>query len=387
MIERETARRQVMSLLSRSPVVAILGARQVGKTTLAKQVAGEWPKGPATHFDLEDPADLARLDEPSLALRGLDGLVVLDEIQRRPDLFPLLRVLADRPRPAARFLLLGSASQELLCQSSESLAGRIQFFHLSGFHLEEVRAARAEQLWVRGGFPRSFLARSDPQSAEWRRGFVRTFLERDIPQLGIRVPSATLRRFWAMLGHAHGQVWNAAEFARSFGVGESTVRRYLDLLVSTFVIRQLAPWHENLGKRQVKSPKIYFTDSGLLHTLLQTETMESILEHPRLGASWEGFALQEVIAHLGARSEECFFWATHGGAELDLLIVRGKTRLGFEFKRTDAPRTTPSMRSALSDLRLDTLYVIHAGEHSFSLGERIRAVPIGGLLDEIPRLK
>ncbi len=387
MIERQAARREVMSLLSRYPVVAILGARQVGKTTLAKQVAGEWSKGPTTHFDLEDPADLARLDEPSLVLRGLEGLVVLDEIQRRPDLFPLLRVLADRPRPAARFLLLGSASQELLRQSSESLAGRIQFFHLSGFHLEEVGTARAERLWVRGGLPRSFLARNDEQSAEWRRGFVRTFLERDIPQLGIRVPSATLRRFWAMLGHAHGQIWNAAEFARSFGVGESTVRRYLDLLTATFVVRQLAPWHENLGKRQVKSPKIYFTDSGLLHTLIQAETREAILGHPRLGASWEGFALHEVIAQLGARSEECFFWATHGGAELDLLIVRGKTRLGFEFKRTDAPRTTPSMRSALSDLRLDILYVVHVGEHTFSLGERTRAVPIRGLHDEIRRLK
>jgi len=387
MIERKTAHHQVRSLLSRYRVVAILGARQVGKTTLAKQVAGEWPKGPATRFDLEDPADLARLEEPSIALRGLDGLVVLDEIHRCPDLFPLLRVLADRERPATRFLILGSASPELLRQSSETLAGRISFFHLSGFHLGEVGAARTEQLWVRGGFPRSFLARNDQQSAEWRRGFIRTFLERDIPQLGIRVPAATLRRFWAMLGHAHGQIWNAAEFARSFGVGESTVRRYLDLLTATFVVRQLSPWHENMGKRQVKSPKIYFTDSGLLHTLMQIETMESILEHPRLGASWEGFALQEVIAHLGVRPEECFFWATHGGAELDLLIVRGKTRLGFEFKRTDAPRTTPSMRAALSDLRLDALYVVHAGEHPFSLGERIRAVPIGGLLDEIRRLK
>ena len=383
MIARDAARRHVSSLLSRYRVVAILGARQVGKTTLAKQVAGEWSKGPATRFDLEDPVVLARLEEPSLALRGLDGLVVLDEIQRRPDLFPLLRVLADRPRPTARFLLLGSASQELLRQSSESLAGRIQFFHLSGFHMAEVGAARFEQLWVRGGFPRSFLARSDSLSAEWRRGFVRTFLERDIPQLGIRIPAATLRRFWSMLAHAHGQIWNAAEFARSFGVGESTVRRYLDLLSATFVVRQLAPWHENLGKRQVKSPKVYFTDSGLLHTLMQAETRESLLEHPRLGASWEGFALQEVIARLGARPEECFFWATHGGAELDLLLARGKTRLGFEFKRTDVPRTTPSMRSALSDLRLDTLYVVHAGEHSFPLGERIRAVPIGGLLDAI----
>jgi len=387
MIEREDTRRQVISLLSRYRVVAILGARQVGKTTLAKQVADAWSTGPATRFDLEDPADLARIEEPSLTLRNLKGLVILDEIQRRPDLFPLLRVLADRERPGTRFLILGSASQELLRQSSESLAGRIQFVHLSGFRLDEVGAGRADQLWVRGGFPRSFLARSDRQSAEWRRGFVRTFLERDIPQLGIRVPAATLRRFWAMLAHSHGQVWNAAEFARSFGVGESTVRRYLDLLSATFVVRQLAPWHENLAKRQVKSPKIYFADTGLLHTLLQTDTKEEILGHPRLGASWEGFALHQVIARSGARPEECFFWATHGGAELDLLVVRGKTRLGFEFKRTDAPRITPSMRSALSDLRLESLYVIHAGEHSFPMGERIRAVPIGRLLEMIPRLK
>lgn len=387
MIEREDIRRQVVSLLSRYRVVAILGARQVGKTTLANQVADAWTTGPATRFDLEDPADLARIEESSLTLRTMKGLVILDEIQRRPDLFPLLRVLADRERPATRFLILGSASQELLRQSSESLAGRIQFVHLSGFHLDEVGAGRADQLWVRGGFPRSFLARSDRRSAEWRRGFVSTFLERDIPQLGIRVPAATLRRFWAMLAHSHGQVWNAAEFARSFGVGESTVRRYLDLLSATFVVRQLAPWHENLAKRQVKSPKIYFTDTGLLHTLLQTDTKEAILGHPRLGASWEGFALHQVIARSGARPEECFFWATHGGAELDLLVVRGKTRLGFEFKRTDAPRITPSMRSALSDLRLGTLYVIHAGEHSFPMGERIRAVPIGRLPEMIPRLK
>jgi predicted AAA+ superfamily ATPase len=387
MIEREDTRRQVISLLSRYRVVAILGARQVGKTTLAKQVADAWSTGFTTRFDLEDPADLARIEESSLTLRNLKGLVILDEIQRRPDLFPLLRVLVDRERPGTRFLILGSASQELLRQSSESLAGRIQFVHLSGFHLGEVGAGRADQLWVRGGFPRSFLARSDRQSAEWRRGFVSTFLERDIPQLGIRVPAATLRRFWSMLAHSHGQVWNAAEFARSFGVGESTVRRYLDLLSATFVVRQLAPWHENLAKRQVKSPKIYFTDTGLLHTLLQTDTKEDILGHPRLGASWEGFALHQVIAWSGARPEECFFWATHGGAELDLLIVRGKTRLGFEFKRTDAPRITPSMRSALSDLRLVALYVIHAGEHSFPMGERIRAVPISRLPEMIPRLK
>ncbi|HEY3490316.1 MAG TPA: ATP-binding protein [Candidatus Deferrimicrobiaceae bacterium] len=376
----------VKTALAHSPVVGLLGARQVGKSTLARQLAAGWRGSKTTFFDLEDPADQSRLSEPSLTLRALRGLVVLDEIQLRPDLFPLLRVLADRPGTPARFLLLGSASPELIRNSSESLAGRIQFVHLAGFNLSEVGGEAYDRLWLRGGFPKSFLAPGNPASAEWRRGFVRTFLERDIPQLGIRIPAATLRRFWSMLAHCHGQLWNGAEFARSFGVGEHTVRRYLDLLTATYVIRQLPPWHANLGKRQVKSPKIYFTDSGLLHTLLQLETKDALLGHPRLGASWEGFALQEVIAHTGARPEECHFWGTHGGAELDLLLVRGNARIGFEFKRTDAPRVTPSMRSALADLELDALFVVHAGEHEFFLAERITAVPIARLLESVPRL-
>jgi len=387
MIQRGQALGNVSRLLKRNRVVAILGARQVGKTTLAGQVASQWTAGPVTRFDLEDPRDLATLEEPSLALRELKGLVILDEIQRRPDLFPLLRVLADRRRPATRFLILGSAAPELLRQSSESLAGRIQYCELSGFNLTEVGPKHLNRLWLRGGFPRSYLARSDMESAEWRRGFVRTFLERDLPELGVRISAPTLRRFWSMLAHYHGQVWNASEFARSFGVGDTTVRRYLDLLTATFVMRQLAPWHANLRKRQVKSPKLYFTDSGLLHSMLQLETRGDLLKHPRLGASWEGFALEAVLHHTGARPQESYFWATHGGAELDLLLVRGRRKLGFEFKRTDAPRRTRSMHTAIADLGLDHLYVIHAGKRSFPLDAKITAVPLSGVMEEVPKLK
>ncbi len=375
---------RVRQLLSRFRVVGLLGARQIGKTTLAAQVAAA-ARGPVTFFDLESTADVARLHDPLLALSGLRGLVVLDEVQRRPDLFPALRVLADRPR-GARFLVLGSASPDLLGQGSESLAGRIAFHELEGFSLEETGPAAVDRLWFRGGFPRSFLARSTSESAEWRRAFVRAFLERDIPQLGIGIPSATLGRFWAMLAHVHGQLWNSSELARSFGVSDVTVRRYLDLLASTFVIRLLAPWHENLGKRQVKAPKVYFSDSGLLHTLLGIETPKDLDVHPRLGASWEGFVLAQLSERLGARREECFFWRTHTGAELDLLVVRGRRRWGFEVKRTTHPSVTPSMRSALEDLRLERLDVVHAGEHTFPLAPRVRAVAASRLLEDVPRI-
>ncbi len=365
--------------------MAILGARQVGKTTLARELI-EHDERPAEVFDLENPADLARLSEPMLAFKDLEGLVVLDEIQRRPELFPVLRVLADRPGSQIRFLILGSASPDLIRQSSESLAGRIAYYELGGFTLDEVSPDRMKQLWLRGGFPRSFLAEDDEAGAEWRREFIRTFLERDVPQLGVRIASATLRRFWTMLAHFHGQVWNASEFGRSFGVADTTVRRYLDLLTSTFVVNQLQPWHENLRKRQVKAPKIYLTDSGLLHSLLNLETFVDVERHPKLGASWEGFALNEVRVRLGARADECFFWATHAGAELDLLVVRGNRRLGFEFKRTDAPKTTRSMHTALSDLKLDRLDVVHAGEHTFPLTESIRALSLPRLLDDLEPL-
>ncbi len=361
--------------------MSILGARQVGKTTLAKETRLSG-RAPAAWFDLEDPAHLARLADPMLALRGLRGLIVIDEVQRLPGLFPVLRVLADRPGRPARFLLLGSASPDLRRQGSESLAGRIAHYILPPLDLDEVGRASGERLWIRGGFPRAFLARSEAASVEWRREFVSAFLERDLPQLGFGLPPQTMRRFWTMLAHYHGQVWNASEFARSFGVADTTARNYLDALSATFVARQLRPWHENLAKRQVKSPKIYLSDSGLLHTLLGIESRRELESHPRLGASWEGFALEEVIRRLGARPEECYFWATHAGAELDLLIVKGGKRLGFEFKRTESPSLTASMRIAFKDLKLDGLEVIHAGGETFPLAEKIRAVPLARVRSE-----
>lgn len=379
MIDREQDVGTVSGLLDRHPVVGLIGARQVGKTTLTKLV--EQARGEkAIRFDLENPEDVARLANPMLALKGRRGLVVIDEVQRFPDLFPILRVLADRPGRPARFLVLGSASPELLRQSSESLAGRIAYHELGGLSLRDVGAENRDRLWYRGGFPRSYTAATDPESAEWRRSFVRTFLERDLPQLGIGIGSATLHRFWTMLAHWHGQIWNSSEFARSFGVADTTVRNYLDTLAAALVVRILPPWYENLSKRQVKAPKVYIRDAGILHSLLGLRSEEEVEGHPKSGASWEGFALEQVVRTLGAEQEECFFWATHGGAELDLLIVRGGRRIGFEFKRTDAPRLTPSMRSALSDLALDALYVIHAGEHEFPLAERVLAVPVGRLL-------
>lgn len=385
LIERSRHREELQGLLERHPVVGILGARQVGKTTLARQLAAGYD-GPVSYFDLEDPTDLTRLSEPMLALRDLPGLIVIDEVQRRPDLFPVLRVLADRAEGTARFLILGSASPGLLQQSSESLAGRIYYHELGGFDLEEVGVEARERLWLRGGFPRSFLAETDSASAEWRRGFVRTLLERDLPGLGIQVPPETLRRFWTMIAHYHGQVWNGAELARAFGVSSMTVRRYLDLLTSALVLRQLPPWFENLGKRQVKSPKVYVADSGVLHTLLGLGTREDLEGHPKVGASWEGFVLREVVERLGARPEETFFWATHAGAELDLLVIRGRRRFGFEMKRTAAPHVTPSIRTALDDLHLDRVDVVYPGEHTFPLADRVRAVALPRLYEDLEPL-
>ncbi len=381
---RDVAR--VRRLLGTHPVVGILGPRQVGKTTLARDVLKRH-RGTATFLDLEDPADLARLADARLTLEPLRGLVVIDEIQRRPDLFPLLRVLADRPRRPARFLVLGSASPELLRQSAESLAGRVVYHELGGFSLEDVSPGRADRLWLRGGFPRSFLARTEREGDEWRRAFVRTFVERDLPQLGTTIAGATLERFWAMLAHYHAQTWNAAEFARSFGVSDTSVRRYLDLLAATFAVRVLLPWSESLAKRQVRSPKVYLADSGILHALLGIRERRDLERHPKLGASWEGFALEAVVRRLGVGWRECHFWATHGGAELDLLVVRGRRRWGFEFKRTSAPALTRSMRVALEDLRLERLDVVHGGPHSFLLAPRVRAVAFSRLLEDVAPLR
>lgn len=358
-------------------VVAILGPRQCGKTTLARQLAASLgTKGRLIHhFDLEDPEDLARLASPKLALEPLRGLVILDEIQRRPDLFPLLRVLADRPAGRARFLLLGSASPELLRQGSESLAGRISFLELTPFQVRETHEVR--KLWLRGGLPRSYLARSDKASLEWRKAYVSTFLERDIPSLGFNIPPQSMRRFWLMLTHCHGQIFNASELGRSLGISDTTVRSYLDLLTGTFMVRQLLPWTENLGKRLVKRPKIYFRDTGILHSLLGLDRSEAILAHPRLGASWEGFALETVLQTLGTPEGDAYFWATHNQAELDLLVFRGGRRIGFEFKHTDSPATTRSMAVAMEDLGLERIVVVHPGKGSFPLTPRIHTLGLG----------
>jgi len=361
--------------LVNTPIVAIIGARQVGKTTLARDIARQYD-GQITSFDLEDPDDLARLTEPKLALQNQTGLIIIDEIQRRPDLFPILRVLVDQPDFNTRFLILGSAAPELLKQSSESLAGRIIYYNLPGFDLAEISIENLEQLWLRGGFPRSFLATSLEASYTWRKSFIQTFLERDIPQLGITIPAANLHRFWAMLAHYHGQIWNGNELARSFGISHTTIRRYLDLLTGALVVRQLKPWYENLGKRQVKSPKVYLNDSGLLHTLLGIKTGVELERHPKIGASWEGFVVQEIIRQLELDPGDCYYWATHAGAELDLLIVQGDQRFGFEIKRTTSPKITSSMRISMKDLKLAKLTVIHAGEQKFQLADRIDAVPV-----------
>lgn len=341
LLERSRQLSRLAHLLRRSPVVAILGPRQVGKTTLARMFLDASDEL-ITYFDLESQDDLARLEEPMIALERLSGVVVIDEIQRRPDLYPVLRVLVDRPRNPARFLVLGSASPDLLRQSSETLAGRIAFHELSGFSLDEAQVGKLDELWLRGGYPRSFLADGDEESMDWRHDFVRTYLERDVPQLGIRIPSETLGRFWRMLAHYHGQVWNAAEFARSFGVSAHTVNRYLDVLRDTFIARKLQPWHENIGKRQVKAPKVYLTDSGLLHALLGLESLHALGGHPKVGASWEGFVLEQIISWIRARPEECFFWRAHTGAEVDLLIVRGNHRVAF--RSSEPPLQRPRGR-------------------------------------------
>jgi hypothetical protein len=371
MIERAYLLARIKRALKRSRVVALIGPRQSGKTTLARQtVAGS----SVNYFDLENPASLARLEQPLTALETLRGTVVVDEIQHRPDLFPILRVLADRKPLPARFLILGSASPELLRQSSESLAGRLETIPMAGFGLAEVGTKALSRHWQRGGFPLSYLARTNEDSATWRRQFIQTFLERDVPQLGIRIPAPALLRFWTMIAHSHGGIWSAADPARSLGIGESTVRRYLDLFTSLLMVRQLQPWHENLSKRQVKAPKVYVRDSGLLHTLLGVGTESELLAHPKSGASWEGYAVEEVLR--AAEPDEAYFWATHQGAELDLLLLKGGRRFGVEVKRMDAPTLTPSMRIALADLKLEQLTVVYPGSQSYELGPEARVLPL-----------
>jgi len=371
MLPRPTLKTRIDAALKRSCIVLLIGPRQCGKTTLARTfVAAD----SVNYFDLEDPVSLVRLEQPLTALHDLQGLIVIDEVQRRPELFPILRVLADRDPSPAKFLILGSASLDLLRQSSESLAGRMETISMSGFSLAEVGIEAKNDHWLRGGFPRSFLADTDENSVIWRKNFIQTFLERDLPQLGFQIPALTLHRFWTMLAHYHGQIWNAAEFARSMAVSQPTVRRYLDILGSLFMVRQLQPWHANLKKRQVKSPKIYIYDSGLLHQILGIHTAKGLLTHPKIGASWEGYVIEEVVKILNP--DTVYFWATHGGTELDLFIMKDGYRVGIECKRSDAPHLTRSMTIACNDLDLHRLLVIYPGLRPYPLNNQIDVIPL-----------
>jgi predicted AAA+ superfamily ATPase len=377
MIARNILKQTIQQKLESNRVVALIGPRQCGKTTLARDFVSP---SSVNYFDLEDPLSLARLDQPMTAMQDLTGLVVIDEIHRRPEIFPVLRVLADRTPLPARFLILGNSSPKLLRQSSESLAGRISTITMRGFNLEEVGAQAQNILWRRGGFPLSFTAPGEEISLEWRRDFVRTFLERDIPQFGFNIPSTSLFRFWSLLAHYHGQIWNAAEAARILNVSESTTRRYVDLLQDLFMVRLLQPWYANLGKRQVKSPKVYVRDTGVLHVLLGIRTELELLLNPSSGASWEGFVIEEVVKAISP--DEAYFWGTHTGAELDLLLLKNGKRIGVECKRMDAPRLTPSMRTAIQDLELSKLLVIYPGSKPYPLTENIQVVPLASLAGE-----
>jgi len=378
MIPRPEALARLETVLGENPVGALLGPRQCGKSTLAQELAD---RRKAHWFDLENAGDRAALAHPELALQGLKGLVVIDEVQRQPELFAALRPLADRRGKPARFLILGSASPHIAKGVSESLAGRVGFVDLTGFHLGEVGAAAQDDLWLRGGFPRSFLAASNAASQRWRLDFIRTFLEQDLPQLGIRTAADTLRRFWTMVAHYHGQVWNAAELARALGASEPTARNYLDILCGTYVVRRLPPWHTNMGKRELKAPKIYVRDTGLLHSLMGIRTRRELLSHPKLGASWEGFALEQVLAACG--HEDAWFWSTHNGAELDLLIFRRGKAWGVEFKVGDGPQMTRSLHIALGDLKLERAWIIHPGNKRYPVHEKVEALP----LQQLPALK
>ena len=375
-INRPEFLEEIESSIRNNPVTAIMGPRQCGKTTLARAIAQAIE---STIFDLEDPADFDLLSEtPKIILQQQKGLVILDEIQRIPELFPLLRVLADETDSFRKFLILGSSSPELIQKSSESLAGRIGFVHLTGFKLHEIGSENLERLWQRGGFPRSYLAPDEPQSFSWRENFIQTFLERDISNYGFNIPPVTLRRFWLMLAHYHGQIWNGAEFARSMGVSEPTVKRYLDILTGTFMIRQLQPWYENIKKRQVKAPKVYIRDSGILHALLGVEK-NGLYTHIKSGASWEGFVIEQLLSKL--KSRDFFYWRTHSGTELDLMVIKNGKKLGFEVKFSETPKITRSMLSAVDDLRLDKLFLVYKGQREFLLDEKIHALPAAKIFE------
>ncbi len=382
-VHRRRYHEAVISALEHNPVCALLGPRQCGKTTLARELAAR--RRHVHFFDLETAAGRARLAEPELTLAPLEGLIIIDEIQRLPSLFAAIRPLTDRPGTKARFLVLGSASPDLVRGVSESLAGRVGFVDLGGFDLSELAARDWRRLWVRGGFPRSYLAASDESSMKWRRDFIRTFLERDVPQLGIQIPAEPLRRFWMMLAHYHGQIWNGAEIARSMGIGEATVRRYLEVLAGTYLVRRLPPWFENISKRQFKSPKFYVRDSGLLHALLSLVRWEDLTAHPKLGASWEGFALEQVMSLI--QGADAYFWGTHAGAELDLLLMHRGRRYGIEFKYGDAPVMTKSLYIALEDLKLHRAWIVYPGRESYAVDERVDVVPPSAIAAALSSLR
>ena len=377
MIHRNNLRNTVEQALKRSRIVALIGPRQCGKTTIAREFVNP---DSLNYFDLEDPSSLARLDQPMTSLKDLAGIVVIDEIQRHPELFPVLRVLADRKPLTSCFLILGSASPDLLRQSSESLAGRLEIIEMRGFSLSEIGREKQSRHWLRGGFPLSFLARSNTNSLSWRKNFIQTVSEQDLPLLGYRIPSTTIIRFWTMLAHYHGQIWNAAEPARSLGIGESSVRRYLDLLTDIFMIRQLQPWHANVKKRQVKAPKIYFRDTGLLHYLLGIHSEFELFANPKCGASWEGYVIEEIIQLV--KPDNSYFWATHGGAEIDLVLFKNNRMIGIECKRSDAPKLTASMHIALQDLQIEKILVIYPGDKSYPLANNIFAIAFKNIIEE-----
>ncbi len=382
MIFRSNEKVLLDTALTRSRVVLMVGARQTGKTTMARSILSSGDEG---YFDLEDPRDLARLDEPMVALEGLRGVVVIDEVQRRPDLFPILRVLADRSDSPATFLVLGSASPSALRQAAESLAGRIEILELGGLSIGDVGAERFDDLWLRGGFPRSFLAVDEEASIHWRSNYIRTLASRDLPDFGVGLAAATIERFLALVAHSHGQLWNNAVPARALGIAETTVRKYLEVLADVMLVRVLRPWHENLAKRQVRSPKVYFRDSGIAHTLLGIDDRAGLLRSPRVGATWEGLVIEECLRHISPMTTP-YFWRTSNGAELDLLLVKGDKRIGIEIKRADAPGVTPSMRTSIADLHLDRLIVYYPGHRRYFLSDQIEVIPVAELESNTPTI-